>query len=128
MKTKVQLKRKTATSIRTENGFTSIRYHATDVIQFNDNQIILNNGGWMTATTKARINQASDDYGLGIGIAQRNFEWFVMLKNPKFKRLNNEPYWLPDSIPFVNGMTFARKHFGNPVVPFLPIVGMPAKA
>ena len=50
---------RTATSIYTENGFTSVRYHSTEVVKFNHEKIILNTGGWHTFTTKTRMNQAS---------------------------------------------------------------------
>lgn len=54
-----------ATNIRVDNGFTIIRYHKTDVVQFNESQIILDNGGWHTATTAARMNQSSNQFNLG---------------------------------------------------------------
>lgn len=66
-----------ATSIRTEGGYTHVRYHDTDVVSFNAEKIILRSGGWRTATTKTRINQAGNQFGLNIQVSQRDHEWFV---------------------------------------------------
>ena len=60
-----------------ENGLTAIRYHSTEVVQFDGDIIYLNSGGWRSVTTKLRMNQASQQYGLGYSVYQRNFEWFV---------------------------------------------------
>lgn len=68
---------KTATSIRNEEGYKIIRYHNTDVVKFNQFEIILNTGGWWTATTKNRMNQASNQFGLGFGVYQKRGVWFV---------------------------------------------------
>jgi hypothetical protein len=65
------------TSVYTEDGWTKVVYHSTCVIKWNDKEIILNSGGWRTLTTKARINQASNQFGLGIKVFQKNDEWFV---------------------------------------------------
>lgn len=76
----------TATTVRTEDGYTIIRYHQTDVVKFNQDEVILNTGGWWTVTTKARMNQASNQFDLGFRVYQQNREWFVDYKG--------------DSIPF----------------------------
>ena len=67
----------TATTVRTEDGYTIVRYHNTDVVKFNSDEIVLNTGGWKTNTTKARMNQASNVYGLGYRVYQKDWEWFV---------------------------------------------------
>ena len=69
-----------ATSIRGEEGRTIIRYHNTDVVSFNDKDVILNTGGWKTATTKTRMNQASNQFGLGYQVSQKKGDWFVDYK------------------------------------------------
>lgn len=66
-----------ATSIFTENGMTNIRYHQTVVVSFNHEKIILNSGGYHTVTTKLRMNQASNQFGLGYDVYQKDFNWFV---------------------------------------------------
>ena len=54
-----------------------VRYHQTDVVKFNHEKIILNSGGWNTFTTKTRMNQASNQFGLGYYVYQRDFDWYV---------------------------------------------------
>lgn len=66
-----------ATSIYQSNGFTCVKYHATEVVKFNNEKIILNSGGWETATTKNRMNQASNQFGLNYHVFQRDFQWYV---------------------------------------------------
>ena len=67
----------TATTVRTENGYTIVRYHNTDVVKFNSDEIVLNTGGWKTNTTKARMNQTSNVYGLGYRVYQIKGTWYV---------------------------------------------------
>ncbi|MCP3678552.1 MAG: hypothetical protein GY721_13510 [Deltaproteobacteria bacterium] len=74
-----------ATSIRTADKVTSIRYHNTDVVEFSDKEIILNSGGWQTATTKTRMNQAANQFDLGYTVYQTKGEWFVGYKGKDLK-------------------------------------------
>jgi len=68
----------TATSVFTDDdGLTKVVYHATVVVKFNSNKIVLNTGGWSTATTKARMNQASNQFRLGYSVVQKAGRWFV---------------------------------------------------
>jgi len=65
------------TSILTENGITKIIYHSTCVVSFNHEMVQLNSNGWQTATTKTRMNQASNQFDLGFTVYQKDFTWFV---------------------------------------------------
>lgn len=68
----------TATSVRTDaNGVTHVCYHSTDVVSFDSKQIMLRTGGWRTATTKARMNQAAVQFSLGYSVSQVKGEWFI---------------------------------------------------
>ena len=58
---------------------TSVVYHNTAVVQFNNDKIILNSGGWDTRTTKTRMNQASNQYGLRFSVYQVDFAWYVSI-------------------------------------------------
>lgn len=69
-----------ATNVRIQDSFTIVRYHDTDVVRFNAESIFLNVGGWKSATTKTRMNQASNQYSLGYSVFQRKGEWFVRWK------------------------------------------------
>lgn len=66
-----------ATSIGEENGYNYVKYHTTKVVQFNHNEIILDTGGYLTYTTKLRMNQAASQFDLGFQVYQKNFDWFV---------------------------------------------------
>jgi len=60
---------KTGTKIiKGEDGYTRVIYHDTVVVAFNDNEIILNNGGYQTVTSKARMNGASNQFDLGFRV------------------------------------------------------------
>ena len=61
----------------TDYGDTVVQYHNTQVVRFNDDEIILDSGGWQTVTTKLRMNQASNMFHLGFRVSQRQYEWFV---------------------------------------------------
>ena len=66
------------TSIFTDEfGYTNIVYHSTQVVRFNDKEIILNTGGFKTSTTKTRMNQASMQFRLGFRVYQRKYEWYI---------------------------------------------------
>ena len=63
--------------LNTEEGKSYI-YHKTAVVKvLCDGSICLNSGGWRTNTTKTAMNQASNQDGLGFGVYQKNYEWFV---------------------------------------------------
>jgi hypothetical protein len=54
-----------------------VTYHDTDVVTFTEGVIVLQTGGFKTATTKLRMNQASNQYDLGYQVYQVNHEWMV---------------------------------------------------
>lgn len=54
-----------------------VQYHATRVVEWDEYEIELNTGGYRTATTKLRMNQTSDQYGLGFRVFQKDFRWFA---------------------------------------------------
>ena len=85
-----------ATNISAEDGITTIRYHQTAVVKFTGKQVILDSGGWRTATTKTRMNQASNQFDLNYGVYQENGDWFVNLPNG-------------ETVPFVDGLIITRQ-------------------
>jgi hypothetical protein len=82
------------TSIRTEDCITYVRYHNTDVVKFSRHDVWLDSGGWMTVTTKTRMNQAARQFGLPYTVYQRNFKWYVDV--------------MGEVVPFKDGMTIGR--------------------
>lgn len=82
------------TTIKTENGKTTVRYHATDVVTFDKRRIILNSGGWYTKSTKDRLNQTAAQFALGFHVYQEANEWHVSYKG--------------ESVDFFDGMVLDR--------------------
>jgi hypothetical protein len=73
----------------------AVRYCSTDIVVFNDRTVTLNSGGWRTATTKRKMQQASNQFRLGFGIWQEDYCWYVSR-------------YQGDKVPFEDGMTFPR--------------------
>jgi len=72
---------KTATKIGVnEQGETEIVYHSTAVVTFDNEKITLDDGGWATNTTKRRMNQASNQFGLGYRVYSKDWQWYVDYK------------------------------------------------
>jgi hypothetical protein len=69
-----------ATTVANDGKYTIVTYHQTQVVKWNWNKIILDSGGWETQTTKNRMNQASNQYGLGYQVFQHDFTWYVDYK------------------------------------------------
>jgi len=76
---------------RDKDGWTVCTLHSTDVIKVKDGLAVLNSGGWKTVTTKARINQACNEWGLPFGVTQKDFSWTVRMNDGK-------------EVPFADGM------------------------
>ena len=83
------------TTVSTEDGITRVVYHSTTVVKFDRDTVTLDSGGFETATTKARMNQAANQFGLEFHVWQKDFVWYV--------DMNGIP-----SRPFHDGMTFPR--------------------
>lgn len=82
------------TSVTQSHGFQRVVYHQTEVVKFNRGKIVLNTGGFFTSTTKTRMNQASNQFGLGYRVFARNGEWFVEFRHKVY--------------PFKDGIELAR--------------------
>ena len=87
---------KYATTVKTIDDLTRVTYHSTDIVAFNDSMIVLDSGSWLTATTKHKMNQASEDFGLGFQVFAKNGDWFVTFNG--------------QTSPFSDGMTLNRKN------------------
>lgn len=64
-----------------EDNKTRVFFHDTPVVSFNEKAIEPNTGGWRTRSTKVRMNQASQEFGLGFRVLQKKNEWFVEYRN-----------------------------------------------
>ena len=69
---------KVATKIKKIDDVIKVYYHDTPIVQIHtDGNIILDNGGYETSTTKRRMNQVSELYNLNFKVWQHNYEWYV---------------------------------------------------
>ena len=71
---------KVHTTINRGDGVTTITYHDTAVGEFTNDTIWLNTGGWITVTTKTRMNQAANQFDLGYSVFQKKGEWFIAVR------------------------------------------------
>ena len=66
------------TSIINDNNQLLVAYHSTIVVKVvNHRYVVLKSGGWLTPTTKRRMNQASNEYRLNFRVFQKGWVWFV---------------------------------------------------
>ena len=67
-----------ATNIFTDAEGTHIQYHSTRVVTLHkDGSVTLRTGGWRTSTTRLRMNQTFNQFGLPLKVYQKDYEWFV---------------------------------------------------
>lgn len=79
-----------------DDGALCVVYHNTSVVKKKpDGSIELNTGGWRTATTKLRMNQASNQFGLGYCVYQKDFDWYVRSINGTVLRFDEQTLILP---------------------------------
>lgn len=64
---------KTATRVVNSPVHASVRYHDTVVITWNkpENVVFLDTGGYNTVTTRTRINQACNQWGLPLSVSTK---------------------------------------------------------
>ena len=79
----VPLAKKGNTTVTEDDNWVTVTLHDTAVVMFDrtNNIVYLSSGGWHTATTKQRINQASKEYNLRYQVFQKNWDWYVALPN-----------------------------------------------
>ncbi len=77
------------TATFTQDHWTQMVYHDTVVAKFNQHEIVLNSGGWETATTKKRMNQFSEQHSLDYQVYQTKGQWHVDFKGEEIKFYDN---------------------------------------
>lgn len=73
-----------------------ITYHKTQIVAFDRLNISLNTGGWDGVTTRRKMNQASNQFGLGYSVYRVKGETWVRTPCGNVSRLERD-------------MTFARR-------------------
>ena len=103
---------KNNTKVEQLGEYRVVTLHGTPVVKVHSSgTVTLTSGGWRTATTKARINQVANEWGLGFRVHQDNYRWHVSLIDQQTGRLHK-----PRG--FLDGMTF------NPEIEALYIGGV----
>ena len=104
MKTFDDLAKYNNTSAIHDGGTWMVRLHSTNIFKMVEEElgrvITLDSGGWMTTTTKKRINEACYAIGLRIVLYQENGKWYVQLGN------------IAPTVPFYDGMVLTQA-FGS---------------
>ena len=69
--------------------------HGNHIATYNHvtKELALFDGGWQSVTTKSRLNALCDEFATGVGVFQKNWDWFVSDFNQK------------NVIDFFNGVT-----------------------
>jgi len=75
-----------------------VTYVNTPVVEWTDKTVTLRSGGYETVTTKRKMNQAANQFGLGFEVFQDKWFWFVAFTENGQRR----------ALPFRDGMTFTR--------------------
>ena len=85
---------------RKDNGSIAYRLHSTDIVTYYPDKIVLNSAGWLTTTTKDRMNQALRIVNPDLGISQKNKNWFFV--NGHY--IEGSGYQEISRIPFIDGL------------------------
>jgi len=76
----MELRKKKKTKVySTDNGGVAVRFYDTEIFNYNleKHTITLRTDGYFTVTTKQRINQAFQEFGLPYVLWQKDYDWFV---------------------------------------------------
>jgi len=86
------------------DGVSYVFLHGNLIAEVDDTSITVYDGGWQSNTTKSRLNAICNAFCIvGEGIFQHKFEWFVRTSISHDDGSDK----VFDTIPFVNGYTFA---------------------
>ena len=86
----------TNTMVSNADGVSFVFLHGNCIAQIGDTFVRLFDGGCQSNTTKSRLNAILAEHGCpGEFVFQKNFEWFVNMKNAKGENI---------SVPFFSGM------------------------
>ena len=80
------LRKALATRVSADNGVHTVRLYSTDVFRYDENtgELTLDNGGWVTNTTAARMEKAFEEYGLkGIHVSRKQGQMYLDINGIK---------------------------------------------
>lgn len=78
------------TTIATAGDLTCITYHKTQIVAFDRLYITLRTGGWDSVTTRRKMNQAANQFGLGYRVYRDKGATFVALPDGRTVLLGDE--------------------------------------
>jgi hypothetical protein len=73
------------TTVKSTPDSLSVVFHNTEVVRRTGNTIRLDTGGFRSATTKTRMNQTANQYGLPFSVYQKQYNWFVDVNGTTLK-------------------------------------------
>lgn len=81
---------KNTTTVKYRDGYHTVTLHQTDIVKLNDDEIILNTGGWFTDQTRNRMNQVSNEHKLDYSVSFRKTGNVVHYKDEVHEFINNQ--------------------------------------
>lgn len=67
------------TTVTFEDGVSTVTLHGNKIAEVGETWLKLYDGGWRTATTKARLNAILSAHGNGERVFQKDYQWFIKL-------------------------------------------------
>ena len=67
------------TTVITEDDISTVMLHGNHIATYNHDtkELTLFDGGWQSNTTKSRLNALCNEFAIGFGVFQKNFNWFI---------------------------------------------------
>ena len=67
------------TTVITEDDISTVMLHGNHIATYyhNTKELTLFDGGWQSNTTKSRLNALCNEFAIGFGVFQKNFNWFI---------------------------------------------------
>ena len=75
------------------NNNAFVYLHGNHIATIDNDNVTLFDGGWQSNTTKSRLNAILQEFAYGVGVFQKQWEWFVCNQNK--------------TVDFTNGMQIA---------------------
>tara|TARA_B100002019_G_scaffold44399_1_gene37236 strand:- start:8598 stop:8915 length:318 start_codon:yes stop_codon:yes gene_type:complete len=76
-----------------DNNAAYVYLHGNHIATIDNDNVTLFDGGWQSNTTKSRLNAILHEFAYGVGVFQKQWEWFVCNQNK--------------TVDFTNGMQIA---------------------
>jgi hypothetical protein len=76
-----------------DNNAAYVYLHGNHIATIDNDNVTLFDGGWQSNTTKSRLNAILQEFAYGVGVFQKQWEWFVCNQNK--------------TVDFTNGMQIA---------------------